>query len=202
VSTNTLSNLPSDPLIQEVQYAGFWVRLGAILADTFIVIVVNFLILLPSMISVQAQILSQVLGFGLYFLLNVYCVVKYGGSPGKLIMNLRIRGDVSSDNPRYIVDWRTALLRESVNIFIAVTMLVLNVIAAIAAFDQIKSQGLSQFDSILAMSKATKMTFPAVVGLFTFFSTAWVWSEMIVILTNRKKKSLHDYIAETVVIKL
>lgn len=30
----------------------------------------------------------------------------------------------------------------------------------------------------------------------------WVWSELVVLLTNRKRRALHDFIAGTVVIKV
>ena len=32
------------------------------------------------------------------------------------------------------------------------------------------------------------------------FQTVWVWSEFIVLLCNKRKRALHDYIAGTVVV--
>ena len=37
-------------------------------------------------------------------------------------------------------------------------------------------------------------------GTVEVFEQAWVWSEFIVMLTNRKRRALHDFIAGTVVV--
>src|SRR5215813_12055835 len=92
--------------INRLQYAGFWPRLGALLLD--------LLIMLPLMVLVswgsKRYRLFELYYFfpsiliGLFY--GVYLVRRFGGTPGKLIVGVRIRK--MSGEP---VDYREAFLR-------------------------------------------------------------------------------------------
>ena len=42
---------------------------------------------------------------------------------------------------------------------------------------------------------------PAYFTLYTWTSNIWTYGELFVLLLNRRKRALHDFIAETVIIK-
>lgn len=42
---------------------------------------------------------------------------------------------------------------------------------------------------------------PIMFSVYTWLSNIWIYSEFIVLLTNRKRQAIHDYMAGTVVIK-
>ena len=42
---------------------------------------------------------------------------------------------------------------------------------------------------------------PILFSIYTWLTNIWSWSELIVLLTNPRKRALHDYIAGTVIVK-
>ncbi len=37
--------------------------------------------------------------------------------------------------------------------------------------------------------------------IYTWVSNIWIYSEFIVLLTNKRKRAIHDYIAGTIIVK-
>lgn len=69
-----------------IKYGGFWIRVGAYLLDAILLVIVQ-LILQQAMDSpTQASLASAVLGW-LYF---AGCESMMGGTPGKLVLGLRV----------------------------------------------------------------------------------------------------------------
>ena len=174
----------------QLRYAGFWPRLGAALLD--------FLFFLP-LIGFIWLGSSHVRLFDLYYLLpglaiqlfwNVWLVRRFGGTPGKLVKGLRIckvNGEA--------VGYREAMLRCSVDLVLGMLTSIAGIMAATQMTDhEFGTLGFAAQQDRLAVlqpgwSKPVMLAFQI-----------WTWGELIVLLTNRKRRALHDFLAGTVVV--
>jgi uncharacterized RDD family membrane protein YckC len=177
--------------ISDSLYAGFWSRLGSLLLDFLIILPVTGIILYVNNLALGYYILTIVpsLIFGLWY--NIYLVQKYGGTPGKLIVGIKI---ISSNGKK--VEWKHAILRH----------LVLFAITLISIFMMIRAVGIadeSYYASLTWMQKSQYLMSlsPILLLIYTWSSNIWIYGELIVLLTNKRKRAVHDFIAGTVIIK-
>lgn len=181
---------PPDSPNNALHYAGFWRRFGAYWLD--------FLIFLPAIglsfwlgeKSRMVNIWNHVpwLIFGLWF--HVYLVKRYGGTPGKLMLGIRVtRLDGSP------VGFRESLIRHSV---IFVLSALQSVGLVIATFSMSDSEYLSL--SFQARSLRLIEIAPSWYQPITMLMNIWIWSEFVIMLTNKRRRALHDFMAGTVVI--
>jgi len=170
-------------------YADFWTRLGAALVD--------FLIFVPIFALVASQFTSPssaLMAVGILSIIaqayTIYFHYKFGATIGKMAFRIKVtllNGDK--------IGIRQALLRSSVDVAFVVLMLVAEAIAFSEADPDIYSN--------LDWMKRTEymmLFFPAWYGLIKLASQFWYWGEFIVLLFNKKKRAIHDFIAGTVVI--
>jgi uncharacterized RDD family membrane protein YckC len=173
----------------EPQYGGFWRRFAALWLD--------FLVLSPVALVLvwldaqtryaQAYFLLPSLILGVFY--HVYLVQRFGGTPGKLIMRLNITR--LNGLP---VGHREALLRYFPELVLSAWI---GIGTAYASFHMTDAdQALSFMDR--ARRRASLV--PGF-GAIQVLNTIWVWSEFLVLLTNRKRRALHDFLAGTVVIR-
>ncbi len=172
-------------------YAGFWLRLGALLVD--------MVFLLPLILLVRwGQDHFRL--FELYWLapnlllnlfLHVYLVGRFGGSPGKLVLGIRI---TRVDGSR--VGYARALLREA-------PTLVLYFIYMIGLALPLLSMSEAQYQTLNHHHQYTELAkfAPTWVHWVDIANQAWIWSEFLVMLTNERRRALHDFLAGTVVIR-
>ena len=61
----------------------------------------------------------------------------------------------------------------------------------------------AEYHSLAFMERTKRMIelAPSWYRPLRWIQTAWVWGELIVLLTNRKRRALHDFIAGTVVVQ-
>lgn len=177
--------------INQDVYAGFWIRVAAKLFDFIVLLPVTGLVFYINSISKSASIdvLIPNLLFGLAF--EVVLVKIYGGTPGKLIMGLKII-QKNGDN----VDWKASFYRYSVEFFLAilgvyVMFLTLNLIDD----STYASMGFLKRNQLMS----TINPIPAKIQSWTDF--IWYFSGAIVLISNARKRTTHDFIAGTVVIK-
>jgi uncharacterized RDD family membrane protein YckC len=172
------------------RYAGFWPRLGSVLLD--------MLIVLP-LIAVATWCAWHYRLFRVYYLIpgtlfalfyNVYLVRRFGGTPGKLIVGIRIRK--LDGEP---VGYREALLRYAPDL---VFSLLLSVAAILSLFHITDAEYHSL--SLEERAKHEADFAPSWYKPLRWTAAAWNCSELIVLLTNRKRRALHDFIAGTVVV--
>ena len=173
-------------------YAGLWPRSAAFLLD--------FLILSP-LIPLSEWGNKHFRLFELYFLIpgvlldffyNVYLVQRFGGTPGKRLMKLRIV-KLNGEKATY----REALLRYLPEWLLIIGLKVAVIIAALHLTD-------AEYFSVLTTWERTQLIMSAVPSWFEPMRLAlliWVQSEFIVMLTNKKRRAIHDFIAGTLVIK-
>jgi len=189
---SALQETPSQRSNQKsTPYAGFWRRFFAGFVD--------FLVLLPFLIfhSVFGQhsrtmALTLVIPMAfIYAAYNIYFHARWGQTIGKKATGIRVV-KITGDP----ISWREAFFRNSVDICFSI----LYIIAMFIAFTSI---GESEYSSLSWRAQSYKMVelYPAWHRWVGRVSQIWIWSEVIVLLFNEKKRALHDFIAGTVVVK-
>ena len=177
--------------INDDVYAGFMPRLGALLLDFLIMLPVMGLVLYLSNVSKAGSLYGNIIS--LFFGLAYYVVLVkiYGGTPGKLILKLKIIQKNGDD-----VDWKAAFYRYSVEFFIAILGLYVLFLTLNLIDD-------STYISLGFMKRAQTISTlnPLPNTIHTWLSGAWVLIGLIVLLTNARKRTTHDFIAGTVVVK-
>jgi uncharacterized RDD family membrane protein YckC len=173
-----------------LRYAGFAPRLASLMLD--------FIILLP-LTALELWASGHLRLFDVYFLIpgtlfglfySVYLVRRFGGTPGKLIVGIRIRK--LDGEP---VGYREAFLRYSVDFILCLLMSIALVFPLLHMTD-------AEYQSLSFMDNAKRMTelAPSWYRPLMWVYDVWVWGELIVLLTNRKRRAIHDFIAGTVVV--
>jgi len=109
--------------VEESIYAGFWIRLVSLILEVIIFIPFILLKMYLDGLGYNIKYYTVLPEFLFYFWFRIYLVKKYGGSPGKLIVGIKIIKLDGSD-----VTWREAILRELFSfldaIFVSFIMLV------------------------------------------------------------------------------
>ncbi len=171
-------------------YAGFWPRLVAGLADTLILLpFTSFFIWLEGLDRALAIIVT-IPSYVLFAMYNVFFNARFGGTLGKLAVGIRI---TRPDGSR--IGWAEAWKRSAVDLVFAFIMLLVEV------------WGLTQVDpdryvtlGWVERAQLVNEHAPAWFGSVGIFHQVWIWSEVVVLLFNARKRAIHDFIAGTVVI--
>jgi uncharacterized RDD family membrane protein YckC len=174
----------------EVTYGGFWRRVGAFLADALIFLPLSLAALwlngryrLFSLYYFGPGIL-----IGLFY--SVYLVKRFGGTPGKVVAGLRIiRVDGSP------IGYREAVIRFFPEFFLSLIMSV-GIIQATLQMSDLEYASFGFLERNVRVMALVPVWFKPV----QYLNNAWVFSEFIVLLTNKKRRALHDFIAGTVVV--
>jgi uncharacterized RDD family membrane protein YckC len=173
-----------------LRYSTFGQRVGAYLID--------FLILCPfipldyffagqwRMYHAYAFVPMEL--FGVFF--YIYLAVRYGGTPGKLMLGLRI---ANLDGSRVL--WKAAALRYAPFWILEVAMSVLTIMAALAMTDDAYA-ALGYFERSDAMDEQQPM-----IMIVTWLLFAWMFACLVTMMVNDKRRTLHDFIAGTVVLR-
>jgi uncharacterized RDD family membrane protein YckC len=173
-----------------LRYAGFWPRFGALLLDVLIMLPLGAFTVWGSgryrFFSLYYLFPNAL--FGLFY--GVYLVRRFGGTPGKLIMGVRIRK--LHGEP---VGYREAFLRYFPEFFLGL----LTSAALIFPLFQITD---AEYHALAFMERSRRIVqlAPPWYEPLRIVQAVWFWGELIVLLTNRKRRALHDFIAGTVVI--
>jgi uncharacterized RDD family membrane protein YckC len=179
------------PTTDPLRYAGFWLRLGALLLDFLIMLPLGVLVFFGSERFRLFDLYYLVPGTLLRLFYSVYLVQRFGGTPGKLIVGVRIR-KVSGEP----VGYREAFLRY-------LPEFVLGVLMSIAMLMSVFHLSDAEYHALSFMDRAKRMVelAPSWYSPLQIVQNVWVWGELIVLLTNRKRRALHDFIAGTVVVQ-
>ncbi len=169
-------------------YGGFWRRLLAGVLDSLVLLPLMLLFPLLRITGHGWAFLTAVPAALAFVLFNVWFNARFGGTPGKLAVRLRI---TRPDGSR--IGWREAWMRSSVDLVFAILF-------ALAEL------------WLLMQPDAWPYLRPEMVDiegshLTAFFQWVfilqqiWIWSELFVLLLNRRRRAIHDLIAGTVVVK-
>jgi uncharacterized RDD family membrane protein YckC len=172
-------------------YAGFWRRFCSAWVDVAILIPVTIFYVWLAGLDKTLAIFIAVPYFILSTLYFVFFNVRFGGTPGKLALGIRI---TKPDGSR--IGWKEAWKRSAVDIPFSLIILILQVWALILIDPEV-------YASKDWLQKGTIVLdfFPDSHHTVQVFQNIWFWSEFVVLLLNERKRALHDFIAETVVIK-
>lgn len=172
-------------------YAGFGSRLVAMLLDFAILIPYFFLLEYLRGLSILTYqiVLIPNLVFMIWF--HVYLVRRYGGTPGKLIAGIKIINKGGKN-----IDSKGALMRYLVSLIIGIFYGVL-MFYIIQDADNEKYQNLGFWERSLYIADLN----PQLMKINSWIANIWFYSELIVLLTNKRKRSIHDFMANSVVIK-
>jgi len=174
-----------------MDYAGFWKRFGAYWLDSLVLLPIVFLSLWGNEQFRLFQLYWLIPGiiFGIWF--HVYLVKRYGGTPGKLLLKIKIAKVDGTD-----VGYREAFLRYSV-------LLIISTVMSFAMIPAILDMTDALYFSMGWQERALYMNdhAPSWYSYATIAMNIWIWSEFIVMLTNKKRRALHDFMAGTVVVK-
>ena len=184
--------LPVDfPNSQEKIYAGLWRRFGALWLDFLITAPFTFGFMYFYSLSRLNYVYAFIPSHLFFLVYYIYFVKLWGGTPGKLITKIKI---IRKDGAP--VGWREAILRHAVQWSLSIAMGIAFIIPLLNMSD-------SDYFSVRAMErmKHTLETAPNWYKPVIWMNQIWIWSEFIVLLFNKRKRALHDYIAGTVVIK-
>jgi uncharacterized RDD family membrane protein YckC len=172
-------------------YSDAFTRAMAYVLDRALLLVVfGPVLLFPDGRTWQTQLLDHgynTLAYGAFY---VYCVRRFGGTPGKLIMKLRI---VAADGSPLTA--RHAILRSAPGF----VRLAFATVSAGIAFSQINS---AEFDalSFTQQASAWRQSRPSWHSVYaTVWSILWLCDAGVCLL-NDQRRSLRDYLAGTVVI--
>lgn len=172
-------------------YAGFWKRFCAGFADAFVIMPLAFLFVCLEGFDRNLAIAITIPSSILFAMYNVFFNARFGGTIGKLAVGIRV---TKPDGSR--IDWIEAWKRSAVDLVFASIVLVVEV------------WGLTQVDpgryASVGWIERTQLVFehaPSWYGIINIFQQVWIWSEVVVLLFNKRKRAIHDFIAGTVVIK-
>jgi uncharacterized RDD family membrane protein YckC len=173
-----------------LNYAGFWRRFGALWLD--------FIILIP-LLALSWWGNQHFRLFDLYYFIprhmfwlfyEVYLVRRYGGTPGKRMLGISVRKTDGSP-----VGYREALLRYLPGALLG-ALVSIGLIYAELSFTDAAYASLSFSERLKQINALVPAWYePSHIAL-----QIWTFSELIVMLTNRKRRALHDFIAGTIVV--
>jgi uncharacterized RDD family membrane protein YckC len=175
-----------------LQYGGFWVRFAAFWLDALILFPLTGL----GFWGAQQYRLYPIYSFipdtliGLFY--SVYLVRRFGGTPGKLIMGLRIRKVTGGP-----IGYREALLR-------CAPEFILGILMSIAVLPSLFQLTDAEYHALSFIERSQRLIqlAPGWYRPVQLLLQIWIWSEFIVMLTNAKRRALHDFIAGTVVVRV
>ncbi|OAM91592.1 RDD family protein [Termitidicoccus mucosus] len=174
----------------ELRYAGFWKRFGAMWLDALFLLPLVLVVFWGNSRFRLFQMYYLLPGFAVGAFYGIYLVKRFGGTPGKLIAGLRI---TKLDGAA--IGYREAVLRDAPGWLLS---LALSIGLAVAASRMSDVEYLSL--TFVERSRRLKEFVPSWHQPLQMLQTIWIWGEFVVLLTNKKKRALHDFIAGTVVI--
>jgi uncharacterized RDD family membrane protein YckC len=172
-----------------MRYAGFWPRLLAGLLDFLVFLPMVALYLWASSFSRNIALFIEVPYDLLWPLYSIFFHARWGQNIGKMLAGIRV---VRLDGTQ--ITWREAMLRFSIDTVFAVASAISNFIGLLQ-FPPEQYQALGWFERTGRVGELAPFSSELVVAM-----NLWVWSELIVLLLNRKRRALHDFIAGTVVV--
>lgn len=179
------------PGIESEVYAGFWIRAAAKILDFIILLPLAGILLYINGLSKSAYFYTVVpnLLFGVFF--EVYLVKAYGGTPGKLILDIKIIQKNGDD-----LNWNAAFYRYAIDFGRAILGIYL-IILTLNSIDDSFYAGLG-FTKKYTLISTLNPTFSKIQSWINYL---WAISGTIVLLANPRKRAIHDFIAGTVVVK-
>lgn len=173
----------------EMRYAGFWTRFVAGLVDFVVTSPLFLLLYWLDRVSYTGVVIGTLIGPVFMMAYNVGLVAVYGGTVGKLMRGLRIR-QVNGERATWSNAWR----RSAVDLTISFSAVILTLIALSRIASDVYLA--ATWDS---RPEIVERAVPALRWLY-WAAAIWMLSEFVTLLSNKKRRALHDFIGGTVVV--
>lgn len=172
-------------------YAAWWRRFAALWIDALVLLPFSILQIALGRLSPRLYA-ALLIPFGLFFTgYLIFCHGRWGMTVGKRALGIRVC--TLEGKP---ISWRQAFLRNAVDIVI----MVLFWVAMLPAYLRIPTDGYAELTT-RARFDLVRTFWPAWYPLVMKVEQGWIWSEFIVILFNKRRRALHDFIAGTIVVQ-
>jgi uncharacterized RDD family membrane protein YckC len=177
--------------VSESIYAGFWIRLGAMFLDGLFLFPLTLLVGYLNGRGIDLYYYTVVPMFLFTLWYNIYLPKRYGGTAGKLAVGISI---IRLDGAP--IAWKEATLRYLVTlIFVGLTIGLM--IYCLGKADEETFVGIGWMKRT-----AYLVTFaPLMYKITTWSQSLWEFSELLVLLTNPRKRVPQDFMAGTVLVK-
>jgi uncharacterized RDD family membrane protein YckC len=163
----------------QLKYRTFWPRFLAAIIDGLILMPIDWLYnYVYSSQSTRIAVEWAILSHSAPWIYSVFMHGYYGQTIGKMVAKIKVV-DVS-ESP---ITLRQAFLRDCVTVGMTTAVLMLLLFEKLFG-----SEDLSP--SVTALSMMLGIT-----------ASLWSWAEIITMLTNKKRRAIHDFIAGTVVVR-
>ncbi len=171
-------------------YAGFWRRVAAHLID-FVVFVPLYVVFFVAYSHSKEATISALIVFEVAALAYpIYFVGRWGKTIGKSVAGIKV---LALDGTR--ATWTQASIRLCVDVFPSIA----SFLRSLVAYSRMPAVTFAAL-SWRERSKQFRQLEPHSLYFFRWSIFAWVLAEAIVLVSNRKKRALHDFIAGTVVV--
>lgn len=172
---------PSPPHARPVEYSTFLARAAAHIVDRILIGTVIWAVGVHILGLDPNQKFSALFELALLSVFFVYCHGRWGATPGKMLMQLRV---ISIDGKP--ISYSQALLRYSP--YIAMGCL-------LAVLPEVDFKALTE-----STSAETKAALPLEWQIFLNLNICWYVVSVIYMLQRKDRRTLHDVIAYTVVV--
>lgn len=172
-------------------YAGFGSRLAAKLLDTLILSPLAFGLVYVGWQSKELYYWSIIPSLALGLFYEVFLIKKYGGTPGKLIMDLRV---LKADGEQ--VGYCNTFFRYIVSLVFSLFSIVVTSYV-VAQFSDEQYAAMTFFTRSKAMAEVS----PLLMQFSGWLNASWSLVLLIVLLVDRRYRTVHDYIGNTIVVK-
>lgn len=174
-----------------LKYAGFWRRLAAGLSDFLLLTPLSLLFLWLEGHSRGIALAGGILACFCYASYVGYCHGQWGKTFGKMVMRIRVVR--LNGEP---IGWEKSALRHSGELFFGLlTAFGLAVAFAAISKESFESRGWLEKQMLLDKHLPEWLFYVELLALL------WVCSELVVLLFNKKRRSFHDYLAGSVVVR-
>jgi uncharacterized RDD family membrane protein YckC len=181
--------LPTEADVME--YGGFWRRVGAALLDALILSPMAITLMIAVRYTHLAYVIYVLPAIAINLVYRVYLVQRFGGTPGKRILHLRIANLDGSP-----VTLRTAFIRYS-PLFVLSGLSMIAIAIASLDLGAAGLDGLSYMEKMVALNSHQAAWNKPVVWI----TQAWYIVSAIMVAATSRKRALHDLLAGTVVLR-
>ncbi len=182
-----------EPPVAPVQYGGFWRRVAAHFIDALILIPIVAIFILLSFCIDSMFIPLLIIQSSIGVIYQLYFTTTYGATWGKSAMDLRI---VKLDGSP--ITFKEANLRYLPYLLMAV----FGLLGSISAFYSLPIPSIFFDAGFQERNQLLQQHQPVWAWLVNLLLMLFMVVDVLVLLFNKQKRSLHDQIAGTMVIKL
>ncbi len=176
--------------MEDVKYAGFWRRAAALFVDSIVTSPLIFLIMWTQTnnISLYAVIIIPITIIG--WIYNGYFLKRWGATIGKMVLKIKVTGLGGE-----ALSYKQIFYRY-------VVYFGLPALSLVCFLYLYKDMDVASFDSLDTKAKVDyiKTNAPPMQSWINLGINLWFWGEFLVLIFNKRKRAIHDFMAGTVVV--